>query len=149
MSYQPNRRSAHKNKNMANILKEGKTYKDVRGVVYENPYMIVDDTYGSNTPVQTFRFSVKIYANEEAKTGGYEPILLAQIEMSLDHIGAYLVAPKSASSMESPLGFAKKHVYTYLGTETPNLSGVVWSDWKSDEVGGVPQTIFHQEPKKK
>lgn len=129
---------------MANILKEGKTYKDVRGVVYENPYMIIDDTYGSNTPVQTFHFSVKIYADQEAKTGGYEPVLFARIEMLLDHIGTYLVTPKAANAMESPLGFAKKHVYMYLGTEMPNLLGVSWEDWKSDEEGGVPQTIFRK-----
>lgn len=123
---------------MANILKEGKSYKDVRGVAYENPYMIIDDTTGSNTPIQSFTFWVKIYADLDAKLGNYEPILSSRINIALDDIGTYLIAPKSAQAMESPLGFAKKHVYIYLGTVMPSLLGVIWSDWKSDEVGGKP-----------
>ncbi len=123
---------------MANILKDGKTYTDDRGVVYGNPYMVINNTTATSTPIQTFQFSVEIYTSSEAKASGYKPVLSWLLSMTTDDIATYLIAPKTASSTESPLGFARKAVYTYLGTVEPAILGIIWSDWKSDQIGGVP-----------
>lgn len=125
---------------MANKLKADKTYKDKRGVIYDSPYMIIDDTHGTSTPTQSFVFKIKIYASETHKTENYEPIFEWQYTMSVPDIVTYLATPQSAASSESPLNFARKHVYRYLGTELPETPTITWSDWKSDEVDGVPQT---------
>ena len=128
---------------MANVLKDGKTYTDVRGVIYTNPYMVLNNTIGVSSPIQTFQFSVEIYASQDAKNSGYQPVLIFNIQISADDINTYLVTPQTTTTSTSPLGLARKAVYTYLGTVEPPIPGVVWSDWKSDDPSGVPQTMFH------
>lgn len=126
---------------MANILKPDKTYTDSRGVVYDDAYMIIDDFVGTSIPSPSFRFTLKIFKDEQAKTDLKEPIFGYGFTMEAPMIASYLGTPKDAADQEVPVEFAKKHIYIYLGTEMPNVPTIVWSDWISDVPGGVPQTI--------
>lgn len=129
---------------MANILKPDKTYTDSRGVVYEDAYMIIDDFVGTSMPSPSFRFTLKIFKDAQAKIDLKEPIFGFGFTMDTQMILTYLGTPKDAADQEIPVEFAKKHIYTYLGTELPDVPTIVWGDWVSDVPGGVPQTLHHK-----
>jgi hypothetical protein len=124
---------------MANILKEGKTYTDVRGVIYNNAYMVVDQSQSRALPPGIV-LTVNIYKDSVSRLVGLQPILSTSLEMNTTNIVTYIGTPKDANVQEVPLDFLKKWIYRFIGTEMPSILGVVWSDWKSDENGGIPQT---------
>lgn len=129
---------------MANILKENKTYTDVRGVVYGDAYMVVDSFMGNKYPTPRLSFTVQIYKDQAAQQAGNSPVYETGIIMETADIAVYLGTPKDAADQEIPTEFARKHIYLYLGTEQPEIQGVVWGDWISDVPGGVPQTLNHK-----
>lgn len=127
---------------MANILKTDKTYSDIRGVVYDDAYMVIDRSYSQALPNQSVTFDLNIYKDEASRTAGFQPVFTSKVSMTPAQINTYLITPQTANSTESPLGFIRKWIYIFLGTEKPVIDSIVWDDWKSDVPGGVPQTMI-------
>ena len=121
------------NRNMAFILKTGRAYTDNYGVTHNDPYMLINNNMANSIPTRGFSFSIEIYATEDMILGGFAPIFTHTYRMNTADINSYLVTPKPAESMESPLLFARKQVYLYLITEMPPAPTIVWDDWESDE----------------
>lgn len=129
---------------MANILKDTKTYIDIRGVIYDDAYMVIDRSSSQALPVPSVMFDLNIYKDSQSRLDGLQPIFSAQVTMTPANIVAYVGTPKDAADQEVPLSFIKKWIYNFLGTELPAIPSIVWADWKSDEIGGVPQTLVHK-----
>lgn len=121
---------------MAEILKSGRTYTDVRGVVYSNAYMVIDRSTSQALPAPSVTFELNIYKDSASRTSGFQPIFSAAVSMNSTQVAAYLGTPKDTGSTEVPLAFIKKHIYTFLTTELPVVPSVVWDDWQSD--GMIP-----------
>jgi len=126
---------------MAIILKNGKTFEDKFGNVYEDAYGVVDQCNGNKKDKLQY-VVLEIYKDVEARAAKKVPI--AQFNYTIR--GADFDTFFSAGALEASTDQYEK-AYAYIlqvtkviGTEVDEETGesiditeLVWPDWQSDE----------------
>jgi len=127
---------------MAIVLKNGKTFEDKFGNVYEDAYGVVDQCNGNKKDKIQY-VVLEIYKDQEARTAKKAPI--AQFNYTIR--GSDFDTHFSAGALEESTNQYQK-AYTYIlqvtkviGTEIDEETGeqiditeLVWPDWQSDEI---------------
>ena len=123
---------------MAINLKEGKTFEDAYGNVYENAYGVIDQCNG-NKRQKSQMFVLEIYKDEEARTNGKKPIHHVSYSVRNEDFCTWFACDKisenhykNAYSYVLTLRHYREEINQETGETVLIDLGLVWDDWEGD-----------------